>query len=239
MLKQSLAMVAAVSAFATSAHAGIEMLGGETTATIYAVSEYEFRGVAFNDEQATLQYGVDWAHATNGFSAGVWASPAVVDGDSPSDYEVDFYVGYGDTLMNDKLSYALTAWYYTYPTSAQSDTYNYAEYYVDLGYQVHDKINVGTQVAYSDDYFGFGESWYYEGNSTFSLPKDVSLKVGYGYQGYDDNAGYGVRDYQNWYASLSKEIMGFNVGLKYIDTNEDTCGDNCDERYVVSASYTF
>lgn len=239
MFYKFLATASVVAMSSVSAQAGIDMLGGTTTATLYAVSEYEFRGVAFNDERATFQYGADWAHANNGFAAGVWASPAVIDGDEPSDHEVDFYVSYNNTLMNDKLSYGLTAWYFTYPTSENSDDLNYAEYYLDLGYQVHDMVNLGAQIAVSDDYYNTGQSQYYEGNATFSLPMDVTLKTGYGYQGIDNNAQYGVADYQNWYASVSKEIKGFNVGLKFIDTNEDACGDNCDERYVVSASYTF
>lgn len=71
------------------------------------------------------------------------------------------------------------------------------------------------------------------------LPFETALSGNVGRQWIQDNDAFGVKDYMDWGIGITSNIEGFNVGLRYIDTNleEPTeCADGCGQRVILSLS---
>ena len=143
------------------------------------------------------------------------------------------------------MTYDLGGIYYLYPGSNDNQNdYNYFEAAFALGYDF-DVAALSASINYSPDYFaGSDDSVYLASNLDIPLPflpLETPLNGSVGYQWIEDNDAFGTPDYLDWGVGISSNIEGFDVGVRYIDTNLDEpseCADGCDGRVLVSVSKT-
>lgn len=238
-MKKFLLLSAAALFVSLPAFAAEESIPGDFSTTIGFVSEYSFRGLSQSDEHPALQGSIDWSHES-GFYAGVWGSNVDFNDDDEASVEADIYAGYSGELEG--FTYDLGAIYYAYPGADSELDYDFVEAALSLGYDF-DVAAVSTAVNYSPDYFaGSGDATYlaaYVDVPLAFMPFDTKLSGNVGHQWIDDNDAFGVEDYMDWGIGLSTNIEGFDVGLKYIDTDLDEtedCADGCEERVIFSIS---
>jgi len=207
--------------------------------TIGFTSEYSFRGIAQSNEGPAVQGSIDWSH-DSGFYAGVWGSSVEF---TDASLETDIYAGYSGEVSG--ITYDIGGIYYVYPGSNENEhDYNFVEGALALGHDFGPAA-LSASINYSPDYFaGSGDATYIAGNLDVPLPFlpfETALNASVGQQWIDDNAAFGTDDYADWGIGLSSNIEGFDVGVRYIDTNLDEpseCADGCSERVIVSLSKT-
>ncbi len=237
-MKKILLTSMAALCFSAPAMAG-EIIPGDFSTTVGFASEYSFRGIAQSDEGPVLQGSIDWSHES-GFYAGVWGSSVEF---TDASLETDLYAGYGGEIGG--FTYDIGGIYYVYPGADSDLDYNFVEAAFALGYDF-DVAALSASLNYSPDYFASsGDAVYlasYLDVPLPFLPFDTSLNANVGRQWIDDNAAFGVDDYTDWGIGISSNIEGFDVSLKYIDTDlEETsdCADGCEERVILSISKSF
>lgn len=207
LLMATLGAPLAVQAAETSPHT--------VTGNLGLASDYRFRGISQTFEDPAIQGGFDYAHAS-GFYLGTWASNVDSNFLAGSNMEWDIYGGYtfnaGPVAMN------VGGLFYWYPgkdeTAFKFDP-NTFEVYVGATWEW---LNVKYSHS-TTELFGITDSegsGYLEANATFPLPYDITLGL---HAGKQFVAGSGNEDYADWKVSISKPIMGFNVGLAYVDTD--------------------
>ncbi len=235
-------LLLSVAAFSLSVPAQAEdSIPGDFSTTIGFVSEYSFRGLSQSDEHPALQGSIDWNH-DSGFYAGVWGSNVDFNDDDEASVEADLYAGYSGEI--DGFTYDLGAIYYAYPGADSDLDYDFVEGAFSLGYDF-DVLALSAAVNYSPDYFaGSGDATYlasYVDVPLSFLPYDTKLSGNVGHQWVDDNDAFALEDYTDWGIGLSMNVEGFDLGLKYIDTDLDEtsdCADGCAERVIFSISKT-
>jgi uncharacterized protein (TIGR02001 family) len=209
---------------------------GDFSTTVGFTSEYSFRGLSQSDEGPAVQGSIDWAH-DSGFYAGIWGSNVEFEDAS---LETDIFAGYGGELNG--FTYDLGGIYYAYPGANSDLDYDYWEAALALGYDF-DMAAVSAAVNYSPDFFASsGDAVYlasYLDVPLEFLPFETALNASVGHQWVDDNDAYGVEDYTDWGIGLTSNIEGFDVSIRYIDTDLDEtedCADGCEERVIFSIS---
>ena len=237
-MKKLLLLSVAIVAISAPSFAAEDSIPGEFSTTIGFVSEYSFRGIAQSNEGPAVQGSVDWSH-DNGFYAGVWGSNVEF---TDASLETDIYAGYSGEYEG--FTYDIGGIYYAYPGADSNLDYDFAEGALALGYDF-DVAAVSAAVNYSPDYFAnSGDATYLAGFVDVPLPFlpfETSLNASVGHQWIDDNAKFGVEDYMDWGLGLSTNVEGFDIGLRYIDTdlNETAdCPDGCEERVILSLTKT-
>jgi len=208
------------------------------TGNVAFTTDYVFRGISQSNEEPTIQGGMDWSDSSTGLYAGVWGSGVDF---TDATTEIDAYGGIKGT--QDDIDWSLGAIYYYYPGAAGDLNYDFWELAATVGYDFK-TFQAVASLNYSPDYFGSsGDAWYPALNVTVPLPYEgLTANAGVAYQWVDDNAAYAVEDYATWSAGLGYDISGFNLGLKYIDTNlsePSECADGCGQRVVFTVSRAF
>jgi uncharacterized protein (TIGR02001 family) len=207
------------------------------TGNVALTTDYVFRGISQSNEEPTVQGGMDWADAATGLYAGAWASG--VDFEDATT-EMDFYGGLSGTV--DDISWDLGGIYYFYPGADDTLDYDFWELAASVGYDF-DVLQATLSVNYSPDYFGSsGNAWYPSANVSVPLPYGLTADAGIGYQWIEDNESFGTDDYATWSLGLGYDLSGFNLGLKYIDTDlkePSECADGCGARVVFTVSRSF
>ncbi len=215
------------------------------SATLTFTSNYIYRGLSFSNDHPALQGSFDWTYGN--LFAGVWGSSLTdqdpitnANGDPVAGYELenDFYIGYAD-------SYAGVDWfvmpiYYHFYDDHQRNTggieADVFELWLDANYAINDTVSVHGMYAYSPDFFfESGDANYVKGDVTVQLPQGFSLNAGLGYQ--DVQGGDGLTagwDYTHWDIGLSKDLVGFNLDLRYSDTSADSSTDSLNTNFLGS-----
>jgi uncharacterized protein (TIGR02001 family) len=218
------AVVLALSAAA--AHADV-------SATLTAVSDYDFRGITQSAQQPALQGSIDIT-SKSGMYGGAWASNIDFGGDE--NFEADFYAGFagGETFP-----YDVGIIWYTYPMS--HDVHDYAEIYGSLGWKW-----LKGKVWYSNNFGGgkYGDNaFYYEGNASVPLPANFGVDL---HAGYSDGDYWGSDNYFDWSVGVKYALGHFNLALKWVDGSDYKPGNNTphdigssDARAIFSISTTF
>ena len=210
-------------------------------------SDYRNSGISQTMGDPAAQLDLMLSHAS-GMYAGVWTSNVDYGHDWENDdrygtrQEIDYYLGFY-WQISDAISLDTYYNHYTYPGEGQ---FNGSDIYLTLdayGFFVGGKHSHDTeQTAFSQ----------YAGYRTL-LPLEIGLELRWENVDYKDgvffNADYSDsrEDYDNWQASLSRELAGITWGISYVDTDlSDTeClsfmdyDDLCGADLVVSASKTF
>lgn len=209
------------------------------SATLTAVTDYRDRGVTQSDEHPAIQGSIDWAH-DSGLYLGVWASNVDFNDGGEADYELDIYAGFTtewagfewDAMVNDIM----------YPGASDGLDYDLVE--LSLAASRDFTVAKGKAlVIYSPDNSGdSGTEWYTSLQGEVPI-KDTGLSVtgSFGYQYVDDAVRYGLPSYVDWSAGLSYSFHGFDLGLKYVDTNlsHSECATGCDATVIFSVGRTF
>jgi len=198
------------------------------TGNLSFVTDYAFRGVSQTDEDAAIQGGFDYAHAS-GFYAGVWGSNVEF---ATSNLELDVYGGYSGTSGD--VGYNVGLLQYLYP---DLDDANTTELYGGVTYK-----GFGLKLSYSmTDYFGAPNSdgtLYWDASYTYTFSNNMALGLHYGY-----TSGEGAQDdYADWKVGVTMPVGKFNVGLAYVGTDgdgEDIYGKYADDRLILSVGTTF
>lgn len=216
-------------------------LPGDFSANVALTSEYIFRGISQSNEEPTIQGGLDWTYKPEDQSAGlylgIWGSG--VDFEDATT-EFDLYGGINGSI--DKFTWDVGAIYYAYPGSDDELDYNFWEFSVATGYDF-DVLTASLSLNYSPDFFaGSGDALYPELNVAVPLPYDLTASGSVGYQWVDDNDAFGVKDYTNWSLGLGYNLEGFDLSLKYTDTDlsePGECPDGCSAKVLFSVAKTF
>ena len=139
----------------------------QVTATVTAVSDYDFRGVSLSGTDPNLQGSIDWAN-DSGFYAGLWASgPLDFGPGSDANVETDLYFGINGGAEEGFGWSAGFVYYYYWP---DGDNVDYPEIFVGGKYQ-----SFSGKLWYTNDYGNLGpDAWYLEGNFDHDLPSNFS-----------------------------------------------------------------
>jgi len=170
----------------------------DVSANVGATSNYIWRGITQNNDQAAISGGLDYSNA-NGIYAGTWISDegwtnanSTAKG-SHSSYETDYYAGYKGTAG--AVDYDIGYIEYTYPGTKPS---------VDFG-----EVHVGgsfKMLSAKVSYDGDNKNLYTEAAVNFPLPADYGLGVHVGHYNYDSKykTANGVVDYTDYALTISK-----------------------------------
>jgi uncharacterized protein (TIGR02001 family) len=204
------------------------------------VSDYTFRGISQTDEHPAVQGGFDYAHSS-GLYFGVWGSNVDFNDGSIASLESDIYGGL--KFSNVGINWDIGGNETYYPGTHQgTDHYNYFEGKISANRELG-PVDTTALFAYSPNNFGdSGHSAYV--NLAVSAPVSdtgFNFQAALGHQWVQNNANFGVPDYSDWSVGLSYPWQGFDIGLKYVDTNlsKIDCVDGCDARGVFSVTRSF
>lgn len=244
MLKKIAVAIAAASTMGMSGFAVSETVQSpvgefDVSMTATLATDYIWRGQSQTAGKGAVQASLDVAHESGAY-AGIWASN--VDGNfafagsngSGADIEVDYYVGYGNSLT-DAISYDLAVAKYDYPGAS---VWNYAEimpsisaYGVTLGYKYGFDVDDGTHPTYT--YVAY----------EYELPAEIGLFASLG----RTDRKSGADDYNDWAIGVGKTLVGLDFSVTYTDTDlgDADCtslyddGDFCDSNVTLAVSKSF
>ena len=235
MMRKSLVSLAVLSALSVPAVSFAEDTAAATPEHTFAYnvglfSQYIFRGLTQTREDAALQGGVDYTHAS-GFYAGAWGSNIswLTDGDyyKSSSLELDVYGGFASTIADTGIGYNVGVLQYIYPgrTNPGVKKAETTEVYGSLTYGwLQGKVSA----VVSDGAFGYDNadgSTYSELNLTVPVPygKGYTVLAHYGYQDFTGRSGTTSNskyDYADWKLGVTKSFEnGVNVGGYYTATD--------------------
>ncbi len=221
---------------------------------IGATSDYIFRGVSQNDNDPTIQGGIDFGYGI--LYAGVWASGINFDAIvNDADLEVDWYGGIKPTWGPATFDFGVI--YYSYPGAGYTTNppfgfdVNYVELKAGISGNIHKDWLVGGTVYWSPDYFAeTGSVWTLEGYTGLTLPQvgvfTPSITGLVGYQTSSDDyyeTWNGFSEYWYWNAGLALAVDKLTFDFRYwgsdaSSTTSDiaTCINGyCNSKFVFSA----
>jgi uncharacterized protein (TIGR02001 family) len=186
--------------------------GGSASIT----SDYLVRGISRSNDQPALQIDLHYLN-TSGFLAGVFASNAQIDSDSPRDVELSGFVGFARNLGNDWRGRIL-ATQYVYPWNKAGSQYNYDELDLDFGYR--EWLDIGVVYYPNAPYFtrndypqtGTAESAEIDFNRTVLGKLSGTAGIGYYYLNAPADAGYAY-----WSVGLAYDVAPWSLSVAYIE----------------------
>ena len=182
-------------------------------------TDYVFRGISQTDKEPQVQVQFSATH-DSGLYAGVWASNTDFGGPGNS-MELDPFIGFSGSVGDTGWGYDVGYWHYTYPGS-RSD-FDYGEFYAIGTYEVG-QLSFSGSLWYApdyfgDDFFGDGSSLAYQGGAAYAFANGFSVSGTVGEQTFDQPSGLGDQDYTYWDIGVSKDWKGFNLDLRWHDTD--------------------
>ncbi len=211
---------AAIAAGATLT--GVGAAHAEITANVALTTDYVFRGVSLSDNGPAVQGGFDWSNDT--FYAGTWASSL------SSGMEMDLYAGW--TPTTGPVSWDVGIIGYFYPGA--DDDGNEFDYYELKGtgtFALNEQLSLGGGVYYSPENYGdTGNALYMEVNGEYTVNEQLRFSAAYGNQSIDDADGplpgvTGEDDYNTWNIGGTYAMHGFEIDLRYTDTDIEAGSD--------------
>jgi len=216
MIKSRIAAAAALLAATTGT-----AVGGNVSATVGLVSDYDFRGISQTLNDPAFQAGLTYTSDT-GLYYGLWGSNVDFnDGDNnpayPSDLdkpstEMDVFVGFSGEKV---VGYDVGVIYYSYPNSGEL---NFAEAYGSIS-----KGPASLKVWWAwNDFGGKGKrgAVYTETNLNVPMNEGFSFLAHFGYTDSDKKRSYG--NYLDWSLGVGYEASNFNLSLKWIDGSDQS-----------------
>lgn len=203
---------------ATAATAGIASAEGTVTANVAITSDYVFRGVSLSDNGPALQGGVDYG--TDSWYIGGWGSN-VSEG-----LELDLYAGF--TPSTGPIDWDLGVIGYFYPGADDDGAeFDYYEGKVAASHDFTEQFSAGAEIYYSPQNFGdTGDALYWEINGTYQINDAFAIDAHYGNQNIEEPAGPGTEDdYNTWNIGVSHAMHGFQIDLRYHDTDIEAGSD--------------
>ncbi|HYD88545.1 MAG TPA: TorF family putative porin [Vitreimonas sp.] len=203
---------------AGAATAGVAHAESTVTANVALTSDYVFRGISLSDNGPAIQGGFDYT--ADMFYAGVWASN-VSEG-----IEIDVYTGI--TPTTGPVEWDLGVIGYFYPGADDDGAeFDYAELTAQASFGVTEQLSVGGGVWYAPENFGdTGEATYFEVNGEWTMSDALVFNAAYGNQTIEEPNGPGTEDdYNTWNLGGTYALHGFNLDLRYHDTDIDAGSD--------------
>jgi len=191
----------------------------EVSGNVALTTDYRFRGISQSDEDIAVQGGFDVGFEP-GFYVGIWGSSVDFDDDGTlGSLELDYYVGWAGMIGDTDFGIDVGYLYYDYPGD-DGGFGDYQEFYVGTSYQ-----DFSLSVAYSDDYYGeTDEFWYVAGDYSFALSDEFSLGLHLGYNMLEEDGGFLATDedsYTDYSVTLSYSWSGVDFSLAYVGTDLD------------------
>lgn len=192
----------------------------EVSANVALTSDYRFRGISQSDEELAIQGGFDVGFAP-GFYVGVWGSSVDFDSNGAADgsLEADYYAGWAGNIGDSDVGIDVGYIYYDYPGD-DGGFGDYQEFYVTASW-----MDVEVGIAYSDDYYGeTDEFWYLSGDYSFSVSDEVSIGLHIGYNMLEEDGGFLATDedaYIDYSVSVSYAVKGVDLTLALVGTDLD------------------
>ena len=218
------------------AQATVEEPTHSLSANLGLVSEYRYRGIGQTNGDPAVQAGLDYTHAS-GVYAGTWWTNVSWLSDASDEVsnslETDVYAGYRGSFGD--FGYDVGVLRYLYPGSFPRGftSPHTTELYVAGSWRMF-------TLKYSHamtNLFGFDDSegaGYLELNGAFELGAGLGLVAHVGHQRIPSGSVGGVeirsRDdcsYTDWSLGLTKEFVGLDWKLSWIDTNADGGAGEC------------
>ncbi len=203
---------------ATAASAGIASAEGTVSANISLTSDYVFRGVSLSDNGPAIQGGFDYEAGQ--FYAGVWGSSLT------EDMEIDLYAGFKPTTG--PIDWDLGVIGYFYPGADDDGAeFDYAELKVGASHDVSDQLTIGAAAFYAPENYGeTGDALYLELNGSYSVSDALAFTAAYGNQSIEEpNGPNSEDDYGTWNIGATHAMHGFEIDLRYHDTDIDAGSD--------------
>ncbi|MGD9968782.1 MAG: TorF family putative porin [Hyphomonadaceae bacterium] len=210
--------IISLAVLATAAGVGAAHAEGTVSANIALTSDYVFRGISLSDNGPAVQGGFDYESEL--WYAGVWASN-VTEG-----IEMDVYAGF--TPTTGPVDWDLGAVGYFYPGADDDGAeFDYYELKVGASHDVTDQFTAGAEIYYSPENFGeTGDALYWEINGTYQINDAFAVDAHYGNQNIEEPAGPGTEDdYNTWNIGATHAFHGFEIDLRYHDTDIDAGSD--------------
>lgn len=241
-----------------------EVFGGKFSTWVEFASDYVFRGESETNDGdiPSLKGSITWIHNT-GVYLGYYLANNLFPGNDSEGNNPKInaiwgpYIGYAtQDIAGTGINYNGMFFQYVYPGDRDS---NYLEMFNYIDKQFG-KWNLKLEYSPTlTDWFGVEDlqSHNIAIHPSVALPNGFTLSGGVGYQFFDnkgpnlDANGNGKEelDWAHWNIGISRNVFGFNVDLRYHDTDikkgeHDFYGfDNnhqiVDERYVISVSKSF
>lgn len=219
-----------------SAQAATEASAHSLSANVALVTEYRYRGIGQTNGDPAVQAGLDYEHSS-GVYAGTWWTNvswlADADPDVSSSLETDVYAGYRGSFG--EFGYDVGVLRYLYPGSFPSGftSPHTTELYVAGSWRMF-TLKYSHAVT---NLFGFDDSegaGYLELNGDFELGSGFGLLAHVGHQRIPAGRVGGVeirsRDdcsYTDWALGVTKEFVGLDWKLSWIDTNAEGGTGEC------------
>jgi uncharacterized protein (TIGR02001 family) len=209
------ALATGLMAAATAAQAEMEISGN-----VALTSDYKFRGISQSDESPAIQGGFD-ASWDNGIYVGTWGSTVDFDSNDGFDgsLELDYYVGWASDIGDSGFGIDVGYLYYDYPgdDGAEGD---YQELYGSVSWN-----DLAVGMAYSDDYYGETDTFfYYYADYSFSLTDVISLDFHVGYNDLEKDGGFlsdGADSYIDYSVGATASWAAVDWSIAYVGTDLD------------------
>jgi uncharacterized protein (TIGR02001 family) len=217
---------------------------GTFSGSVAGTTDYTFRGISQTSQGAAVQGSFGWskdftvASQKVGLYASAWGSNLNFKDNSQADLEIDYSGGLTTTVAGIKLDAFAVG--YTYPDARASLNYDYVEAAFGAGYDFG-IVNVTGQFYWSPNFFGnIGDAYYMSGNVGVPLPFKLTAAAHIGYSTFTADS---ATDYADWSLSLTRNILGFDLSIAYVDTDLSTTNcagtHNCDARGVFTIAKSF
>jgi len=217
---------------------------GSFSASVAGTTDYTFRGISQTSESPAVQGSFGWSKDFNasgqtiGLYASAWGSNLKFKDNDNAHLEIDYTGGITTTVSGVKLD--AFGIYYTYPDANEALDYDYVEAGFGAGYDFK-VVSINGQVYWSPNFFGgIGDAYYLSGNVAVPLPFKLTAAGHVGHSIFDKATAV---NYTDWSLSLTRNILGFDLSVAYIDTDLDKseCSGttNCDARGVFTISKSF
>jgi len=198
------------------------------TASVTVTSDYAFRGISQTLNDPAGQFNGEWTPGGGPIYIGAFVSYInfrdFATGNKTAAVEVDALAGVrGEYNI---LKWDVGAVFYVYPGQNHNNlglatNFNYAEGAVKTSWDVMKLFSIVANVNASPNYQGdSGTGLYAEAGIDATLPFDINVSGRFGRQWIEQNAVFGVPDYNTWSISFSREFFGRVIlGAGYFDTS--------------------
>lgn len=204
---------------ASAATAGVASAQeGTISGSVTLTTDYVFRGVSQTDGGAAIQGGFEYENGI--FYAGLWGSNVNFGATAPTEtasMELDAYFGFRPTTGPIDWDIGIVG--YFYPNGDDAITgggeMDYYEGIVAASIDLSPEFELGAQLGFTPEYFGeTGEATYVEINGTYSFSEAFAISGAFGNQDFDAGG-----DYDTWNLGASWAMHGFELDLRYHDTD--------------------
>ena len=161
-----------------------------------------------------IQGGFDYSYTPFNINLGIWGSNVASDGFGGANMETDFLASW--TPSWDKLGLDLGYVRYQYFQTDNNDN-NTNEFHLGLSYDLT-YLTPSFTANYSDNWFGDGDSWYYDLSVDIPLPYDFTLSGHYGWNQFTGDLDF--NNYEDYSVGISREFDGFGFDLSWVDRTE-------------------